>query len=529
MVQIVDGIMKNLRHNKFVFLGLTIILLLSHYTIFDTVDWPIRYMLLAFAVVVLLMLLIDFQQFNKMPRNAFWIIFVIGALNCLILPAGTGLDEQSHYSKAMQIADGRFMNQVNKQDFYQVSPDAAFNPEGQVDKHNLYSPEWLQLKHVKSDYSVIKTKNYNLANPVFIPSAIGIRLGRLLSPKVYISYYLGRIFNILALAIMAYIAIKKSKRYQIALFGASTLPICLWISAAYSYDAFYYGLSLLAISWLINMFDNESKIRTKDIVWYSIFSALLILCKPPMILIIFLPLVISKSYYQSLKSKYLSLLPMGLALLAAGLWMVQSKIFALFNLHSTAVAESTTGGISNLTYFRTNLVASIEAFMRTFFHLIGRDMLAQIQAPNAHLAPPFLPKAPEFSSYLNLVIFIFVMILISFAVQDSLPRYFKYILILMNFVMIGATIYAIAGDARVYTQGDNMIGGVQGRYMFILLAMIPALLSGIIKKIFIGQSDVKALSRSHEQSIGSLVTKVCLFGALFTSFTYIYLTGYLLF
>ena len=121
-----------------------------------------------------------------------------------------------------------------------------------------------------------KEKNYNIANPVFIPSAIGIRIGRILSPYVFVSYYLGRMFNILALATMAYFAIKKSKQYAIALFGVSTIPICLWISAGYNYDSFYYGLTLLAISWLINMFDDENKIQLKDIIVYSCLSYFLI-------------------------------------------------------------------------------------------------------------------------------------------------------------------------------------------------------------------------------------------------------------
>ena len=89
------------------------------------------------------------------------------------------------------------------------------------------------------------------------------------------------------------------------------------------------------------------------------------------------------------------------------------------------------------------------------------------------------------------------------------------------------TIYAIAGDTRVYTQGDGIIMGVQGRYMFILLTMLPALLSPMIKKIFGGQSMMK--KTIQEKYICSLVIKLSLFGAFLTSFAYFYVTGYLLF
>lgn len=523
----INEAIDNLHQNKFILLALTVLLVISHYMVLGEVGWPKRYMLIAFGVVIILMMLIDFNSLEKMPRNALLIIFVVGSMNSLILPAGTGLDEQSHYSNAMQMADGHFMNLVDKQEFYQVSPDALFNPEGQVDKYNLYSPEWLQLEHTESDYSVIKNKSYNIANPVFIPSAIGIKIGRLISHRVYVSYYLGRIFNVLSFAIMAYIAIKKSKRYQIALFSVATLPICLWIPAGYNYDSFYYGLTLLAVSWLINMFDDERKIQAKDIIWYSVFSAPLIFSKPPVVVIIALPLFIPKSYYQSVKVKLVSIIPVVIGLFGAALWMGQSKFFALFGFNSTITQISEPDKITNLEYFSRHIFETVEVFIRTFFKLIGESILTQIKIPNSHFSPPHLPTGHDVTDNINLIIFLLVLVLASFVVNVNLPKYFKVILILLNVFIMFTTIYAIAGDTRVYTQGDGIIMGVQGRYMFILLTMLPALLSPMIKKIFGGQSMMK--KTIQEKYICSLVIKLSLFGAFLTSFTYFYVTGYLLF
>ena len=89
----ITDIVTNLRHNKFIFLALIILLFISHYMVFDQVDWPKRYMLIAFFVIAILVIFLDFNALDKMPRNAFLIILLIGSMNSLILPAGTGLDE----------------------------------------------------------------------------------------------------------------------------------------------------------------------------------------------------------------------------------------------------------------------------------------------------------------------------------------------------------------------------------------------------------------------------------------------------
>lgn len=525
----INSCIQNAYKNKYIFLTLTILLFVSHFMVRSKVDWPMRYMIPAFLVLIVLMFVLNFNDVKKIPKNAFYIILLIGSLNSLILPAGTGLDEQAHYANAMQIADGHFINVVDKVTFYKVSPDASFNPEGQVVKYNLYSHEWLQLKHKKSDYSVIKEKKYNIVNPVFIPSAIGIKIGRILSPYVFVSYYLGRMFNILALATMAYFAIKKSKHYAIALFGVSTIPICLWISAGYNYDSFYYGLTLLAISWLINMFDDDNKIQLKDIIVYSVFSCLFVLAKAPVVSIVILPLFISKSYYQSAKIKLMSFVPIILTILLSGMWLAQSRLFSLFGHVSSPDITVDTAKVSNLTYFLAHPKDSIEVFLRTFFDVVGQNSFMQIGSPNSHLQAPFLPIDHDVLNNINIVIFIVMILITSFVVNVGLPTHFKTILLAINVFIIFATIYAIAGDSRVYSQGEPVVEGVQGRYLFITMTSLPVLLSTPIKKIFRVGSDTNVSDVKLEEHISGVVMKLSLFGALLTTYTYFYVTGDLIF
>ncbi|MCJ1976862.1 DUF2142 domain-containing protein [Lactococcus piscium] len=519
-----EGI-NNIKKNKIIFIIMFFLLFLSHFMFPNKVAWPQKYMLLAFFVLITLMLLLNFNDVKKISRNAFWIILLIGIMNSLILPAGTGLDEQPHYAVAAQIADGRFINLANKQEFYDISPDAAFNPEGQLNKYNLYSKEWLALRHVQSDYSKIKIRNYNIANPVFIPSAIGIKLGRLLSPYVYVSYYLGRMFNILALAIMAYFAIKKSKHYKIVLFGMSTIPICLWIPAGYNYDAFYYGLSLLAIAWLVNMFDVKKKIQTKDIVMYTIFCSLIVLAKAPVVSIIILPLFIPKSYYQSANTKIIALIPIIVGIICSGVWLVQSRIFALLGMVTITESSKVAGKVPNLTYFVTHIRESIEVFTRTFIDTIGQSLFEQIAIPNGHLQAPFLKVSHPVMNNANIVIFVLMLVITSFSIDIKIPKYFKAILLMLDLFMIFAIIYAISGDPRVYTQGYQQILGVQGRYLFIVIVSLPLLLSESVRKILNNDVIPVDMVLKQREYIYSIVMKLCFCGALLTSYVYFYSIG----
>ena len=111
--------------------------------------------------------------------------------------------------------------------------------------------------------SIRKGVRVGFDNPAFIPSAIGWNIGRLISKKVFVSYYLGRIFEVIAYAILVFIALKISKVYREAIYLFSTFPAVLYIIAGYHYDYLYFGATLISLAILTNILSGERKIDRK--------------------------------------------------------------------------------------------------------------------------------------------------------------------------------------------------------------------------------------------------------------------------
>ena len=97
------------------------------------------------------------------------------------------------------------------------------------------------ILYKKSKISGVKT---GFDNPAYIPSSIGWNIGRIISNKVYISYFLGRIFEVLAFALIVFFALKISKSYREVIYLFSTFPAVLYIIAGYHYDYLYFGASM---------------------------------------------------------------------------------------------------------------------------------------------------------------------------------------------------------------------------------------------------------------------------------------------
>ena len=74
---------------------------------------------------------------------------------------------------------------------------------------------------------------------------------------------MGRIFEVIAYAILVFIALKISKVYREAIYLFSTFPAVLYIIAGYHYDYLYFGATLISLALLTNILSGERKIDRK--------------------------------------------------------------------------------------------------------------------------------------------------------------------------------------------------------------------------------------------------------------------------
>ena len=468
---------------------------------YQEVLWPKLYMLIVIIAMIGLLIFSSLNNEKKIAWNAFVCIVILGGANALIMPVRYNLDENTHYYHVLQIADGKFRNQSDEKNFLMISPDflaITKLPSKQEYKSpnnaNLYDKEFRNLKNISSSYKKEWTNDTTkrINNPAYYPSALGVFIGRKISNRLMVSYYLGRMFNVIFYAILVLIGISISKKYRLQLFVASTIPYTLWISAGYSYDSLYYGLSIIAGSLLFNLIiKKENQIRFKDVFIYSIVCSLFVLCKAPIALMIIVPLFISSNYYISKKDKIFSWFSILFGCVISLLWLIQGIIINIINseiIKNDISSVNTNPNSSRLSYFIDNPFYTMGLFARSF-----SDVFSTIYESVSKPWPFIYPS--QVVMIVNFLFFFIIIVLVSHSVSINISNLYRYLILGIFFLITLGIFYAISGDIRVYSIGDLHIGGVQGRYHFYLMPLLPFLLSQSIKKLNIFKEiDQKKLS-----------------------------------
>ncbi|EFU74069.1 hypothetical protein HMPREF9088_1110 [Enterococcus italicus DSM 15952] len=95
---------------------------------------------------------------------------------------------------------------------------------------------------------------------------------------------------------------------------------------------------------------------------------------------------------------------------------------------------------------------------------------------------PFISPSQLISS-INFIYFLISLLLLSATLKIQVNNFFRWGISILFFVITIGIFYAISGDPRVYKLGDLHIGGVQGRYHFYMIPLLPLLLSPSIQKL----------------------------------------------
>lgn len=503
-----SGLFKNfveLKKNYLLLIFFAVILLFSQFMLqYRAALWPKLYMLIVLAAGVLLLFFSRLNDPKKIARNAFVLIVFLGIANSFILPIRQNLDENTHYYHALQISDGNLRNQATEKNFLMISPDflavtkLPSKPEyGNKLNTNLYYKDFLELKNIPSSY---KSSEYvdvgSFNNPAYIPSAFGIKFGQLISDKLFISYYMGRIFNLIFYAFLVYLAIKISKRYKIQLFVLGTIPYTLWISAGYSYDSLYYGLILLILAQFTNFMGEMESITVRRMLYYSLTCFLLVFCKAPMILLAVLPLFLPKRFFKSMRTYISSIFIVGASGLFGLLWMQQNVILTKLGFITQKVTETNVADselVSRLSYFAAHPSYTASVILRSFSD-IPATIMDSIQSPQ-----PYFMKS-ETLSFINLLVFLLLIIIISLLFHNIVPKSIYFSISVIFIVITFAVFYAISGDERVFHLGDLSVAGVQGRYHFYILTFLPMFLAPKLKSL-LKLSNGDAVSLDEERLI----------------------------
>lgn len=515
----VKKLIKKVWTTRFIFLSFILILVFSQFMLQYQEDiWPKMYMLIALIAGILVLLFADLNDPKAIARNTFVIIFFLGIANALIMPVRQNLDENTHYYFALQLADGKARIQTDEMNYLMVSPDflavtkMPSKPEyNNKENTNLYTKQFLELESIPADYHHESVSPGKFNNPAYLPSALGIKIGRIISNKLYISYYMGRIFNLVFYALLAYIAIKRSKIYKKQLFLLATIPYALWIPAGFSYDSLYYGLILLVFSQLTNFLIADSKISGRQLLCYEMTCLFLIFCKAPMIVLAALPLFIPKENFAFKKVKLKIFCVGGGVAILGGIWLVQESILQALGkiANNPSIQTLPNPNVERMSYFFEHPLYSLGVALRSLSDIVT-TIIMSIEEPQ-----PYFIDTKTLNS-INLFVFATLFVIILVAFQQKVSKSVKISLIVIITFVTFAVFYAISGDHRVFTIGDLHISGVQGRYHYYILVALPLLLADRIQ-VGLNSLGVRIDTLDQERITINLVNSMLLLNFLNTA------------
>ena len=317
-------------------------------------------------VCIILTLLMVFRKNTSLEKSFFVVATSLGIIYCIVLTPLSIPDEYFHYNSAFRLsnilcfqwedvgtADARYF------DFHDITPHVNSTTSYRRIYHDFFSVL------PKGDGKKIDLGGLISYPFMVLPPAIGISIGRILNLNFLMTYYMGRLTNLLFYIGCIYFAIKKAPRFKLLLFMVGIMPMALHQAASYSYDSYINGMAMLLIAYILEAIESNKSMNFRKLLPIAIIGMLLAPAKnvySPLLLLLFL---IPQRLFSSKKRFYLSL---GVIFLCASTMVL---LFQLRAIATVALPDGTSlnweGGINYTVYdILHNPVKTIYIFLNTF-------------------------------------------------------------------------------------------------------------------------------------------------------------------
>lgn len=425
--------------------------------------WFIDFPKIGVLCVISFSLLIFFLP--KKNIGTFLAMLVSGVAFAIITPVLNTPDEQVHLARTIHIVEGD-VNMDNKnihitEDYF----DVYKNFKAPFTKSSLFHEE-----QTTKQVGFGKETDYRATNSYwfigYLPQAIGYGIGKVLHLSVGVSYYLGRIFNVFAYCILAFIAIKLSGKAKQLMTMVAMFPMNLVLAASYNQDSVSLGLTYIIVSLFINFVSNEDKIvQIKDLLLFTSLCLLLVTMKLPYVLLIGLLLFIPR---KKIKCRYYYLLAIALIALVFAFtifWYVLSQQVRIENFKLDGADVK-------------NQLMNILTKPKLYLPVVLKEVLLSVSHLNQLYTFGWLDLS--MSEVLIPIYSLYTLITFSNVGKIKLPKVSVVGACLVSLAIVGLislTLYLTwtpVGNAEVL--------GVQGRYYLGVVALMLPVICSIFKK-----------------------------------------------
>jgi uncharacterized membrane protein len=216
--------------------------------------------------------------FQKKPETIFlWMGLIFGISTCFINPPFQVPDEIYHLSHAVYLTQN---NEISSNSSCTSFPMNAIISGAEVHLHYRHTPLFLKEKldyfsQLPPHPQFTEKTGYNKHHSMFpyIPSAIGVYIGKIFELSWLNMTYLARITNLLSWLLLGYLAIRfiPIGKWLLCLIALS--PMSVFQAASISIDSLTNGLSFLLIALIFKFIFKQQLIVLISILIVSIFVA----------------------------------------------------------------------------------------------------------------------------------------------------------------------------------------------------------------------------------------------------------------
>lgn len=425
----------------------------------DAFCWPIFALMLISTVLSLFMML----KKKVKPEQAFAVIAIsLGIIFCFVMTPMSIPDEVFHYQSAFKLS-----NYLSFQwNDLEHAPAYYFDYHGLGGHVNVSSGYVRIMNELFSrpteEQLAMVPVNGSLGYPLMVlPQAIGITVGRLFRANFLITFYLGRLTNLLFFVGCVYLAIRKTPRFKLLFFMYGIMPMALHQAASFSYDTFINGISVLLFAYILKAADGEGYIKAKELISIAILGAVLAPAKAVYATMLLSVFIIPARRFKSRKTYWISIIAIGLCAAATVILFQFRGIMAVSTSGSSAVNGEGSVNYSISDIFR-NPGRMAEVYFGTFqysiedwiMQAVGRLFSGYSMPVDAILGRVYLLMLMLAACHSDTKWAVTAWERFLFIVSGLLP-----ILLVMLVMMVSWT-----------SNNQDYIGGIQGRYF------VPAVL-----------------------------------------------------
>ena len=325
-------------------------------------------------------------------------------------------------------------------------------------------------------YDEVRNYSGNLYSCVpYLPTAVAIRLGKIIRAPVLILFYAGRLANLITFTLLTSVALLIMPVCRFALMVVALLPMTLQQAASFSADALTISLSFLFFAYCFRLAFGCKLLAPRQYAILCALTAALTLCKFN-VWFIFLFLLIPVSYFRSGRERLA--LFVGLVFLPCGVAVAWQKVnegnIRRYEAYRSKVADVSIADNANELAHSPKLVAasavetlanSYHDYIDTFIGRLGPLSIS-------------LPSWVTFICKLLLIITIFL--------KDGVTKLRLHDRALLLCIAV-ASLASIFGLLWVFETtryllaqasiGHGVVSGFQGRYFLPLAPLVLVALS----------------------------------------------------